>query len=306
MRRLPPLNALRAFETVARHGTIAAAAEELLVTPTAAGRHIKHLEDILGVALFDREAGRLTLTIHGREYARALSRGFELMADATDRVVDTPGRVQLTLHAYTTFLIRWLVPHLPEFQSKHPDVELRLITGNAAIDFARDENVDLDIRYGRGKWPGLSTTRLFEDELVAFGNSAMRDQIAAMSPEDAFGSTTLLVHALRMDDWPEWLETAGLSDVIPANQIVFDDLALIYQAALDGLGIGLSQQRYLTKDVADGRLHQLSPTVLRRQRGYHLVCRTEAMRNPAIRAFTSWIVDLVRSTGSTEIMSAPS
>ncbi|HEY4067688.1 MAG TPA: LysR substrate-binding domain-containing protein [Burkholderiaceae bacterium] len=296
MRRLPPLNALRAFETVARAGTLTRAAEELLVTPTAVGRHVKNLEDILGTPLFEREGGTLALTPHGRHYARSLSRAFELMNEATDLLVDRKSRTPLTLRAYTTFLVRWLIPQLPDFRRAHPDVELRLTTAFDAVDFERDD-VDLGVRYGNGRWPGLEVTPLFDDELVAVGNGEMRDRFASLPPEEAFASSTLLVHTLRLDDWPDWLEAAGLGDVIPARQLPLDDMALIYQGALDGMGVGLSQRRYLTQDLADGKLHLLSPVVLRRQRGFHLVCLPETARNPAVQAFTNWITARIESGG---------
>ena len=288
MRRLPPLNALRAFETVARTGTLTRAGEELLVTPTAVGRHVKNLEDLLGLALFEREGGSLTLTSAGRRYARALNRAFEMMGEATDLLVDSRNRTQITLRAYTTFLVRWLIPRLPDFQRAHPEVELRLTTAFDAVDFDRDD-VDLGVRYGNGRWPGVKVTPLFNDELIVFGNAEMRDRFASLPTEEAFASLVLLTHSLRLDDWPDWLEAAGLGDVIPARQHTLDDMALIYQGALDGMGIGLSQRRYLEQDLASGRLYQLSPVVLRRQRGFHLVCLPETARKPAVEAFAAWI-----------------
>lgn len=287
MRRLPPLNALRAFETVARTGTLTLAGEELLVTPTAVGRHIKNLEDILGITLFEREGGTLILTMQGRHYARSLERAFELIADATDLLVGSKRRTPVTLRAYTTFLVRWLIPQLPDFQRAHPEVELRLTAAFDAVDFTRDA-VDLGVRYGDGRWPGLHVTPLFSDELVAVGNTAMRDRFASLPLEEAFASSTLLVHTLRLDDWPDWFEVAGLGDVIPSHQLPLDDMSLIYQGVLDGMGVGLSQRRYVAQDVADGRLHLLSPAVLRRQRGFHLVGMTAP--TPAVQAFIDWIV----------------
>jgi LysR family transcriptional regulator, glycine cleavage system transcriptional activator len=288
MRRLPPLNALRAFETVARHGLLSRAAEELLVTPTAVSRHIKNLEDILGVALFDRDNGALVLTSRGRSYARTLTRSFELMLEATNLLADSTGRIHVTLRAYTTFLVRWLIPQLSDFQRQHPEVELHLTTAFDPVDFSRDR-VDLGVRYGDGAWPGLDVTPLFNDELVAVGNSALRERFASLPPEQAFTSTPHLVHALRLDDWPDWLEAAGLPNLKPTHRLPLDDMALIYQGLLDGLGVGLCQRCYLTRDLAEGRLHILSPVILQRQRGFHLVCLAETAQNPGVRAFIDWI-----------------
>jgi LysR family transcriptional regulator, glycine cleavage system transcriptional activator len=290
MHRLPPLNALRAFEAVARQGTLTRAAEELHVTPTAVSRHIRNLEESLNVRLFDREGGQLLLTSHGKTYARTLARAFDMMGEATDLLSQASARTQITLRAFTTLLVRWMIPRLPDFQLKHPEVDLRLTTAFDAVDFERDK-VDLGVRYGQGQWPGLHATRLFSDELVAVGNTAMRDRFADRPLAEALEASTLLVHTLHLDDWPDWFEAAGLEEVVAQNRQPFDDMSLIYQSALDGIGVGMVQRRYLTRDLDEGRLHLLSPVVLRRERGFYLVCRQETASNAAVQSFIKWIED---------------
>jgi LysR family glycine cleavage system transcriptional activator len=296
--RLPPLNALRAFETVARLGVLSRAAEELGVTPTAVSRHIKNLEDALGIPLFNRQPGVLTLTARGRSYARTLTRSFDLMLDATNLLADSAGRVHVTLRAYTTFLVRWLIPQLPDFYAAHPDVELHLTTAFDPVDFSRD-SVDLGVRYGHGNWPGLDATLLFNDEMVVVGNTAVKDRFAAQPFAQALASEPHLVHTLRLDDWPDWLETAGLNDLKPARRIPLDDMSLIYQGMLDGLGVGLCEACYLPQDLAEGRLHILSPVTLHRQRGFYLVCPKETANNPGVAAFIDWIRNPKRSVSRT-------
>jgi LysR family glycine cleavage system transcriptional activator len=292
--RLPSLNALRAFEAVARHGVLSRAADELGVTPTAVSRHIKNLEDALGVPLFDRELGVLKLTSRGRSYSRTLTRSFDLILDATNLLAESAGRVHVRLRAYTTFLVRWLIPQLPDFQAQHPDVELHLTTAFDPVDFGRD-SVDLGVRYGHGNWPGLDATLLFNDEMVLVGNTAVKDRFAKEPFAQALTAEPHLVHTLRLDDWPEWLETAGLNDLKPARRITLDDMSLIYQGLLDGVGIGLCQACYLPQDLAEGRLHRLSATTLHRQRGFYLVCPKETANNPGVAAFIHWIRNKSRS-----------
>lgn len=287
VKRLLPLNALRAFETLARQGTLTRASEELLVTPTAVGRHIRNLEELLETELVTRGTGPLLLTARGRIYARALSRAFELMVEATDQLATSVERTPVSLRAYTTFLVKWLIPRLPDFRRQHPEVELHLSTASNPVDFDRD-SVDLGVRYGDGNWVGVDSVLLFRDDLVAVGNAAMRDRIAGRPWPETIASETLLVHTLRLDDWPDWLAEADASEVECVRRLAFDDLALIYQGALDGLGIGLCHRAYLESDLADGRLHLLSPVALRRERGFHLVCRAGQALRPGIRAFRSW------------------
>lgn len=286
MRRLPPLNALKAFEGVARHGSLSRAAEELLVTPTAVGRHIRNLEDSLQVTLFDRDGGVLRLTEPGRRYARVVARAFGMIAEATDELRDRPGRVRIAVRAYTTFLVRWLIPRLAGFHARHPDVELALSSGYEPVDFNRDR-VDVAVRYGHGRWPGLAAVRLFDDELVAFGPPGSRARLVPVGPTDLLGEV-LIVHQRRPQDWTEWLVAAGVEGR-PRRILEFDDLALVYQAVTDGLGIGLTQRRYLERDIKAGRLEQVCDAVLRRERGYYIVCPADAVRRPALRTFLDWI-----------------
>jgi LysR family glycine cleavage system transcriptional activator len=292
MKRLLPLNALRAFESLARHGTLTRASEELLVTPTAVGRHIRNLEDLLGTELVTRGTGPLVLTARGRTYARALSRAFELMGDATDQLAASVDRIPVSFRAYTTFLVKWLIPRLPDLQLRYPEVELHLTTASDPVDFDRD-NVDLGLRYGDGMWPGVDAMLLFRDDLVVVGNAAARDRLAGRAWPEAIASETLLVHTLRLDDWPDWLAAAGAGDVECVRRLAFDDLALIYQAALDGLGIALCHRAYLERDLAEGRLYPLSPVALQRDRGLHLVCRAGQAQRPGIRAFRAWAAEQV-------------
>jgi LysR family transcriptional regulator, glycine cleavage system transcriptional activator len=246
--------------------------------------------------LFDRDGGILRLTSRGRSYARSLTRSFDLMLDATNLLADSAGRVHVTLRAYTTLLVRWLIPQLPDFHAKHKEVELHLTTAFDPVDFSRDA-VDLGVRYGHGNWPGLEATLLFNDELVVAGNAAARDRFAALPFAEALASERHLVHTLRLDDWPDWLEVAELGELEPVRRIPLDDMSLIYQGMLDGLGVGLCQSCYLTQDLSAGRLHLLSPIKLHRQRGFYLVRPKEAADNLGVQAFVNWISERSRPLG---------
>lgn len=294
MRRLPPLNALKAFEGVARHGSLSRAAEELLVTPTAIGRHVKNLEESLQVALFDRDGGSLRLTEPGRRYAQVVAEAFGAIAAATDDLRDRPGRVRIAVRAYTTFLVRWLIPRLAAFHARHPDVELALSSGYDPVDFNRDR-VDVAVRYGHGRWAGLTAIRLFEDEIIVFGPPGSRARLRPAGPA-ALLEEVLIVHQRRPQDWADWLAAAGVKGR-PQRIVEFDDLALVYQAVTDGLGIGLTQRRYLAADIAAGRLEQVCDPVLRRDRGYYAVCPTDAATRPAVRAFLEWVAGEAAADG---------
>jgi LysR family glycine cleavage system transcriptional activator len=302
MPALPSLNALRTFEAVARLETITRAAAELKVTPTAVSRHIRNLEEELGVDLFERPGNRLVLTTWGAFYARSLHQAFTMIYDATDQLRAELVQMPLRLRAYTTFLVRWLMPRLLDFQRQHPSINLRITTAFDPVNFERHD-VDLGIRYGDGYWPDVHSTLLFRDEIVLVGNARESRRFSATPLLEALDSATLLVHSLRPHDWPDWLAAAGLEHVKGAGRMALDDLALIYQGASDGAGVGLVQRRYVMADLAEDRLYQLSPVVLRRNAGFYLVCKPQSTTNHAVRAFTAWVVARMAEQNANEQLS---
>lgn len=147
--RLPPLNALRAFEVSARHLNFRIAAEELGVTQGAVAQHVRGLEADLGLKLFDRMPRALAITDQGRRYASQLRRAFELMTEATAALRPEP--LRLTISVTPTFAAKWLIPRLPAFTSQHPDIELRIVASDSLSTFQGD-GVDIAVRYGRPPW----------------------------------------------------------------------------------------------------------------------------------------------------------
>src|SRR5262245_48849748 len=152
MDRLPPLNAIRAFEAAARHLSITLAADELHVTAGAVSRQIKGLEEVLGVQLLTRGHRQIALTRQGGDYYRAVARALDGLRDATRRLKRRGQRKQLRVRAYTTFAMRWLIPRLSGFQAQHPDIEVLLKASLEPVDF-RKEDIDGAVRLGDGRWP---------------------------------------------------------------------------------------------------------------------------------------------------------
>src|SRR5882672_8705407 len=205
MRRLPYLNGVRAFEASARSGSFAGAAKELNVTPAAISRMVRLLEQRLGLSLFVREANRLALTPAGRSYQAGLTTIFDALANLTDQVKTLSAMPVLTLGVGPTFAIRWLIPRLAEFAKIAPDVDVRITTGGAAAPFSDDWTCG--IKLGTGDWPGLVAEPLFAADLTP----VCAPLVAARIKEQGTLSETLLRVAHADDDWPRWLEAAGLS-----------------------------------------------------------------------------------------------
>jgi LysR family glycine cleavage system transcriptional activator len=164
-RRLPSLNALKAFEAAARHESFTRAADELFVTQGAVSHQVKALEVELGVKLFTRARQRLAVTEAGRGYLEVVRDALDRIAAGTERLQQRQRSGVLTVTTSPNFAAKWLVHRLARFAEAHPAIDLRISAALHHVDFAR-EDVDLGIRHGDGTWPGLHVTRLRAEELV--------------------------------------------------------------------------------------------------------------------------------------------
>ena len=175
-RRLPPLNAVRAFEAAARSRSFTRAAEELYVTPGAVSQQVKALEATLGVKLFIREKQRLLLTAGGRDYLAVVRDAFDQIAAGTERLVQRQQSGVLTVSVSPDFAAKWLINRLGRFTEAHPEIDLRVAASDQRVDFAR-EDVDLAVRHGDGRWPELEVVRLCSERL--FRDAAPNSSVSA-------------------------------------------------------------------------------------------------------------------------------
>ena len=164
--RLPPLNALKAFEAAARHESFTRAAEELCVTQGAVSHQVKALEAELAIKLFNRERQRLIITEAGRDYLNVVRDALDRIAVGTERLVQRQSTGVLTVSTSPDFAAKWLVHRLGHFAEAHAGIDLRVSATLHHVDFAREE-VDLAVRHGDGNWPGLDTVRLSAEQLFA-------------------------------------------------------------------------------------------------------------------------------------------
>src|SRR4051794_24863001 len=204
MRRLPSLNGLKAFEATARTGSFAEAAAELHVSPAAVSRMVRLLEESLGVVFFQRRPNGLTVTPAGRAYQVGLTPILDSIAGLTLQV-SAMGRPRvLTVGAGPTFAIRWLIPRLSAFRSEHPKIEVRITTGGAAAPFAEDWTCG--IKLGDGFWDGFAAEALFPADLTPVCAPRLARRIA----EGGLEPESLIRVAHSPEDWPRWMQAAGL------------------------------------------------------------------------------------------------
>ena len=289
-RRLPPLNALRAFEAAARLGGFAAAAQELGVTAGAVSQQVQALEARLGRRLFDRSPRSLSLTPDGRALTPVLTEALDAMEAGLLRALSPRPRSALAVFAQTSFALGWMLPRLPRFHREHPQIELRLSTGIDAPDL-HGTAPDAVILHGRGPWPGLATHLLFPDRLVpvcAPGWLAARD----IGEPRLLAGETLLVSDTAPDDWEEWFAHAGQRSLRPDRALRFGSSLLPPQAALHGLGVALADIGLVQAELDAGRLVNPVPGVppLRRGTGWHLAHLPGRGGEPPIVALRDWLL----------------
>lgn len=253
MRRLPPLAALRAFESAARHLSFQRAAEELCVTPTAISHQIRLLEETLGLKLFERRPRQVLLTPQAQLLFPVLRDGFDAFAQAIESLAKPRRRATVTVSATRLFTARCLVPRIGEFQALHPDVDLRLHASDAVVDIAAGD-ADIAIRYGRGPFLGLEAELLFADRFAPVASPRLGLRV----PADLRVATLIHAEWHRSDPcdptWVRWLAAAGVTGVDATTGLRFTDEGHAVQAAIAARGVALASLPLLRDDLEAGAL----------------------------------------------------
>lgn len=288
-RNIPPLNPLHVFVVAAKTGNFTAAAEALGVTPSAVSRQIAVLEGYLDTRLFHRGVHSNTLTDTGEAYFRQTAPAFDIISLATQTIQDSRKTTPLKVRVLSTFGMRFLIPRLPEFRAKHPAVHLSIDTGFAPADFSRAD-VDISIQMGDGNWAGTQGPLLFNNYVQPICGGRLAASAAKLASIEELARLPLLYSRNRPDDWRSWLKARGVAAtaLASAEMIEFSNSLLMYQAAMDGVGIALGQFPILSQDVGLGRLMPLlGPPVP--QEAYYAVWRAGAEPNRKMRQFLSWL-----------------
>jgi LysR family transcriptional regulator, glycine cleavage system transcriptional activator len=281
---------LRAFEAAARHLSFTQAASELNVTQTAISHQIRRLEEELGIRLFVRKNRTLALTPEAREYLPGIRAAFNDLRLATDRLLRKDADNVLTISTLASLAAKWLLPRLSSFQEAHPEIDVRMTTSTALVDF-KNGDVDAAIRYGRGHWPGLRAEWLMADEMFPVCSpELLSGKRPLRSPED-LRDHVLLHNTNNSDDWRLWFTAAGLPpDISKQPGITFDLILMTVQAAIDGMGVAMGRTTYVRDDIAKGRLVVPFDIALPADAGFYLVSPESAPDSPKLQAFRQWLV----------------
>ncbi len=294
MAYIPATMGLRAFEAASRCLSFQQATKELHVTPGAVSRQIQALEEQLGASLFLRHHKRVELTPLGRHYADEIRQPLRQLAEATARVQGETRSKAISICAYPSFAIRWFIPRWGGFYDAFPHIDLRLTTSLNPADFESRE-YDMAIQVlpdsqdasGNQAPPGLQACKLLEIDTFP----VCRPQLAKTlkTPADLAGQT-LLHSDPRPQDWPRWLEAAGVRDIDATKGLRFESLNLAMQAAIEGLGVAIGLNALIETDLAQGRLVRLFDVTRRSGRPFYLVYPETGAGDPNVVALRDWLL----------------
>jgi LysR family glycine cleavage system transcriptional activator len=294
--RLPPLNALRAFEASARQLSFTRAAEELFVTQAAISHQIKSLEEHLGIKLFMRKNRTLLLTEEGQSYYLDIKDVFTLLNDATERLLARGAKGAITVSLQPSFAIQWLVPRLNAFNTLHSEIDVRIKAVDQA-DHLLTEDVDVSIYYGRGRWSDVHADKLHTEYLVPVCSPLLLSGKKKLNRIDDLANHTLL-HDTSRRDWKRWFKEVDVKGVNVNHGPIFSHSAMVVQAAVHGQGVALTQSILAKPEIDAGRLVTLFNHKLLSKNAFYIVCRESQVDVGKISAFREWVLDTVASEQS--------
>jgi len=307
--RLPPLNALRVFETAARHLSFKEAAAELNITQAAVSHQVKSLEDYLGVDLFRRAGRGVQLTEAARACLPRLREGFDSLAAAVEMIRERADEAELQITAPPVFTARWLMPRLADFAKKEPKIDVRVVANSRMVDSGaldspvligtlnlRSDASGVEIHLGQGEYPGHRADRLFGVTMVLVASPELIDgEPPLRQPADLARHVLLHDDAMEIvahgDAWQKWLEAAHVADRVDGSRGPrFSSNILSLEAASQKLGVALALRPLIDADVASGRLVRPFEVEVKPRSAYYLVCPEVIAERPAVKAFRTWLL----------------
>ncbi|CAN5411983.1 glycine cleavage system transcriptional regulator GcvA [soil metagenome] len=292
--KMPPLKALLAFAAAARLGSFTRAADELAVTLSAVSHQIQQLEEFLGVQLFQRHAGRVSLTTDGRTYAGEVERAFATIANATQLVAPQLQSGHLVVASHFSFATKWLQPRVPSFLQQHPNVKFRLSTLSGSEDL-QSRRFDIAITYGRPT--GMNGV---EPLLLETLKPMCSPEVAARADLHRLAdlSRATLIHSSNLLGWQDYFAALGVTPVHPANELWIDRSMMAIEAAVNGLGVVLESEILAGPELRDGRLvcpFEAASTSVE-QTSYFLIRAQTNRISPQSADFERWLREALEAS----------
>lgn len=292
--RIPSIQALRALDSFARHGSVWRAAEELHLTRSAVSHQLRLLERELGFELLQREGKGVALTPQGRRYANEVRKALSLLGDAGVRHSTKGIGGSFSISCTPGFASLWLCTYIDEFQQLYPDVYLRILTPRRLDDVSNPEG-DVFIAFGDGNWPNRAAELLCDVEFTPMCSPSLLNRIGRFSkPADLLRAT--LLHLVDTEDWSRWFALTKVENPDPDSGILFSDMNLVFSAAIAGQGIALADELTSRKALEEGRLLRPFDIAIKSPRSYYLVTEHAKADQPIVAAFTDWLKSRLAET----------
>ena len=294
LKPLPPLNALLAFDAAATHLSFTLAAHHLCVTQGAVSRQIRHLEDHLGVVLFNRQKRQISLTPKGLEYYHQVHSALEQIAKTTQAIKTPIEDQQITIAASHAVASFWLMPRISEYSRAFPDVDIRLLVADNIADMGTSE-YDCSIGFSSVKPAYTRVDRLFNERVFVVCSPDFLAQHKHLSPQ-----TLLATRQLVLDNptsgwfnWAQWFEGLTMAPVVPQHKVTFSHYNMLIQAAQQGQGVALAWDHLLDDYLNAGSLVKAFDEVLETQAGFYLMISDTGAQKPALADFRLWLMAAV-------------
>ena len=282
-----PFRAISMFHAAVRAGSVSGAAQELGVTPSAISQQIHSLELFLGTALLVKVGRQIKLTEAGERYFEMISGGVEQIVEATHRLRGYRAVTVLTVRAAPSLSSKWLLPRLGNFIRSHPQLDVRIDGTNEPTNFDR-EDVDIDLRHGEGRWPGLFVEGLAEEHFFPVCSPAYA-AAGSLMPSD-FPKHRLIHSVKSMVQWTHWFDTLGIIADRRWDRVLFDRSHMVVDATVGGLGIALESNLLMWQELCDGRLvcPIVDPPPITAVTQW-IVCPHDRLRLSKVQAFIEWL-----------------
>lgn len=286
-RHCPSLVALQAFEAVASHGSLTRAAQSLHISQGAVSKQIKQLETFLGMSLFQRQRYGLELTAGGQRYLQEIAPALSRIEAATLEAIAPPtqgGILRIT--CMPTLGAKWLIPKLPDFIQRWPDVKLTFLPHRYGYDFSAPE-VDASMRFGDGDWPDCEADYIVGRAIVPVARPGVFT-LPVAGPE-ALTAMPLLQHVSAPHAWHDWMHAAGATSRPVNTGPSFDQFSLLTEAAIAGLGVALIPACLIEDELRSGKLEQVYDMSILERQGYYLCYPPDRARLPELMVFRAWL-----------------
>ncbi|MDI6028821.1 LysR substrate-binding domain-containing protein [Corticibacterium sp. UT-5YL-CI-8] len=291
MRRLPPLNSVKAFEAVVRLGTYNNAAEELGVTHGAISRQVRVLERYFGCRLFQAAGRHLVPTELARYYAAETGAGLDRIASATARVIEPAAARLVRVSGTPSFAMHWLVPRLAEFQRQHSSTEVSIAASREPLDHLVSSN-DIILRRKPMEWDGFECRAIFSDYRVLVGSPELLMRRPVCEAKDVLAGSLLISDGKNQAGvWERWIQAEGLEPRRNMKRVKFDHIFVLMEAATKGLGLALLPFSLTASFIEAGTLVEPLPHVKMPYPNMYALYPELSRRPSSVKAFVNWLIE---------------